>query len=118
MTSRYVYEVGLRCKLNIFPLIADSGVDLPYAVYQRLEQQPQDNKDGVGFYTSRYTVRFVSSTYQQSVDMLTKYTQEIYTGTTDFGVEIQDVKVEDAGEEWSDGCFIQSINLTIEYNLI
>lgn len=50
--------------------------------------------------------------------MLTKYTENIYLGDTEFGIHVQDVKVEDAGEDWVDGYFIQTINLTIEYNLI
>ena len=113
--SQYVYQIGLNCGYNIFPLIADSGVDAPYVVYKRNEQLPNENKDGIGYYTASYSINFIASSYAQSVEMLTKYTEAIYTGDTDFGVVVTDVDIQDAGEDWVEGYFIQSINLTINY---
>lgn len=109
--SKYIYSVAQRANLKIYPLIADSGATAPYLVYQRNEVG-NENKDVLS--VANFSVKCISQNYANSLELVDQFQNNLFTGECG-EFEIDSYYIEDGGEDWNEGYFIQTINITVYY---
>lgn len=125
--SIYLKKVCENAKLTYYPLIGDADASAPYVVYQRLSQELDNSKDGELGMNASFIVKFVASTYSESLEMMKLFAENLFIeeGTeTDNEEEtpfeefsVVDVSIIDNGEEWSENYFINTITVNVTYNL-
>lgn len=109
-------ELVQYVKDKIYPLIADEGTTYPFIIYRRNSIEPESNKD----YTNEsdnIEIYVVTDTYEESVEVAQLVRQALEHKKGSFSnIEIEDITLRDASEDFIDNAFIQILNFNIELN--
>lgn len=101
---------------KIFPLIADKGTSFPFIVYRRDSLTPSSNKDSLIYDTQvRMSMIIASSDYRQGLGICSKVIDVLLAsqGRTIGGLEITDLELQDASEEYREDTFLQLLSITV-----
>ena len=106
----------LSTVLPSFPIIAEQGANFPFAVYRRIGYNTKNTKDVYNYEeTIVFEVNIAATTYAESVELAqrVKDVLEHNRGTYD-NLKINDITMMDAGEDWVNEAYIQSMRFTID----
>lgn len=98
---------------RIFPLVAEQGTLYPFIIYRRTNIDTNSNKDENGeiIYVE---LNIVSNNYQNSVEVAEQVRKILeHKSGTYSEIEIDDIEINSASEEFSEDGFIQNITLKI-----
>lgn len=97
--------------LKLFPLIADEGTTFPFVVYRRSGYSPRSDKDYRGEMLNVNLI-LAHTKYSESLRLSNEIveTLERYQDAT-----IEDIKVTDLSEDWSQDTYLQHITALIQY---
>ena len=102
---------------KIVPCIAGNDTKFPFIVWHRTGLTSNCCKDG--YYEDQVQIRLdiVASTYTSSIDIANKVRSIIEKAHTKHDtMQIEDVTIETAYEEWSNDAFIQTIIFNFKVN--
>lgn len=101
---------------RIYPLIADETTEFPFIIYQRSGFIPQNNKDQTDENVIIDLV-IASETYAESIDIAIAVREALeHIKGTFSEIEIDDIVIDDASEDYIDNTFLQSITIRIILN--
>lgn len=98
---------------KIYPIIADETTTFPFIVYQRSGFTPQSNKDQTD---ENVTVDIViaSDNYADSIDIAVRVREALEHKQGTFqGIEINDIVIDDATEDYVENTFLQNLTITV-----
>lgn len=98
---------------KIYPLIADETTTFPFIIYQRSGFTPQNNKDHTD---ENVTVDIVvaAETYAESIEIAIKVREALeHKNGTFSDIEINDIVIDDATEDYEENTFLQHITITV-----
>lgn len=101
---------------KIYPLIADQTTTFPFIIYRRSRLYQGDNKDYTDE-TANIEIYIATETYKEGIEIaeLVRESLEHKEGVL-ADIDISDIVLEDASEEFLDNTFIQNLNFKIEIN--
>ena len=109
-------ELNAKLENKKYPLIADTTTTFPFLIYRRSNVFSSKNKD---YSNESVTVEvlIISDKYKEGIEIaeLTRSAIEGKNGVIE-GIEIEDIIMEDAYEEYVDDSFIQVLNFRIILN--
>lgn len=106
-------KVNERVGDKIYPIIADETTTFPFIVYQRSGFTPQSNKDRTD---ENVTVDIViaAETYAESIDTAIRVREALEHKQGTFqGIDINDIVIDDATEDYAENTFLQHITITV-----
>lgn len=93
-----IYNILSGLSITGYPLVADKGAKIPFAVYRRIDSDTTKDIDT----ELTYEIKFVAGTYSESLQLLNTFLDsQNYIG------------YEDGGEDYQDNYFINTIQVTI-----
>ncbi len=96
---------------RVFPIVANEGTSMPYAVYMRDGLSAEKTKDGIASITPTFSVNIVASTYFEGLSIADDVIGNVLSMTsTDFNVSPALVS---SSEEYTEEGFIQTLTFTI-----
>ena len=101
---------------KVFPLIADEGTTFPFIVYRRSSLLPSNTKD-IYNYKELATLEVIiaASSYNQSINIAEEVRAKLEHNIGSYnGINIGEIKVIDASEEYLEDSFIQKLTIQIE----
>lgn len=106
----------LSTVLPSYPIIAEQGANFPFSVYRRLGYYPKNTKDVYNYEeTVVIEVNIAATTYAESVELAqrVKDVLEHNRGTYE-NLNINDITMVDATEDWLNEAYIQSMRFNID----
>lgn len=98
---------------KIYPLVADIETKFPFIVYKRNSIQPVTSKDKIIYHSIAYVeVVIASDKYEQSIEVAEYVISALKAGTFN-GLQIKDIALENAEEDYQDNTFIQKLTIKI-----
>ena len=109
-------ELNAKLKNKKYPLIADTTTTFPFLIYRRSNVFSNKNKD-ISNESVTIEILIISDKYKEGIEIaeLTRSAIEGKNGVIE-GIEIEDIIMEDAYEEYVDDSFIQVLNFRIILN--
>lgn len=102
---------------KIYPLVADLGTSIPFIVYKRSGIEPTDTKDCICQKVVYVEVVMASDNYNESVELASLVENALHNKRGTYaGINITDIKLEDADEDFIDDTFIQTLTFKIKTN--
>ena len=102
---------------NIFPIVAEEGTNTPFVVYRRVGLVSNCSKDGTYEDDVRVEIRAVCSTYEQSINVISRIRELFEKQHFRYdNMEINDVTIESASENYEYNAFTQLLNLNLKIN--
>lgn len=104
-------KVLQKANVTIYPVVAPESAGNEYVVYKRNSLDGYQLKGRVTpLQKASYTINVVSDQYAKVIGL----TQKILDTLGDYSdAEILDINIDDLSEDYSEGFFIQTINVTI-----
>lgn len=102
--------------LPSYPIIAEQGANFPFAVYRRIGFQTKDSKDIYNYEeTVVIEVIIAAQTYAESIELAqrVKDALEHNRGTYE-NLKINDITMTDAGEDWVNDSYIQTMRFNVD----
>lgn len=111
-------DVDVVNKVNkkIYPLVADQSTTFPFIVYRRTGLEPSTTKDRY-IYSSSAIIQIViaSENYNDSVDIAEKVKDALIGKSGIYSnIEILDITLINADEDYFEDTFIQTLTLNIK----
>ena len=115
--GKVIYTILVKNKITkVFPLVADEGTTFPFIVYKRSGLEPSNTKDRFN-YSELATLDIIvaASTYQESINLaetvknILEHKRGVYND-----INIADITLEDADEDYLENTFIQKLTFKIE----
>lgn len=110
----------LKDIIDIYPLIAPAQTTGTFAVYKRGGLRVDNTKDGYNYQeVCNLEIIIVSQTYLESVEkaidvkLYLEHLHGTYMTAKDEVIEIADITLIDASEDWSNDAYIQTMNFQI-----
>nr|DAJ20170.1 MAG TPA: hypothetical protein [Siphoviridae sp. ctTYz13] len=109
-------ELNDKLKNKKYPLIADTTTTFPFIIYRRSNVFSLKNKD-ISNESVTVEILIISDKYKEGIEIaeLVRSAIEGKNGVIE-GIEIEDIIMEDAYEEYVDDSFIQILNFRIILN--
>lgn len=107
-----------RVQNKIYPLIADTGTTFPFIIYKRTGIEPSDSKDRFIYNEDTYVdVVIASDKYNENIEIadLVKAALQGKKGNY-FNIEVYDIRMTDADEDYIEDTFIQNLTFNIKTN--
>lgn len=102
---------------NIFPIVAEEGTNAPFIIYRRVGLISTCSKDGTYEDVARVEIRAVCSTYEQSINIISRIRELFEKQYFRYdNMEINDVTIESASENYEYNAFTQLITLNLKIN--
>lgn len=102
---------------NIFPIVAEDGTQYPFVTYKRTGLSSNNCKDGYYEDIVRVEIKAICATYIQSIEVINRIRQLFEKQHFDYeDMEIEDVAIENASENYEYNAFTQTINLVFKIN--
>lgn len=103
---------------KIYPLIADTGTTFPFIVYKRTGIKPSDSKDRFIYSEDTYVeVVIASDKYNESIEIADMVKDALQGKRGDYsGINIYDIGMTDADEDYIEDTFIQTLTFNIKTN--
>lgn len=102
---------------NIFPIVAEEGTNTPFIIYRRVGLISNCSKDGTYEDVVRVEIRAVCSTYEQSINIISRIRELFEKQYFRYdNMEINDVTIESASENYEYNAFTQLITLNLKIN--
>lgn len=102
---------------NIFPIVAEDGTQYPFVTYKRTGLSSNNCKDGYYEDIVRVEIKAICATYIQSIEVINRIRQLFEKQHFDYeDMEIEDVTIENASENYEYNAFTQTINLVFKIN--
>ncbi len=101
---------------NVFPLVADEGTTYPFVVYKRAGLQHSNTKDRFN-YQELATVEVIvaANNYTESIDIAKQVMYRLeHTRGKYCDINISEIKLIDASEDYIEDAFIQKLIFNIE----
>lgn len=101
---------------NVYPLVADEGTTFPFIVYRRIGLTPSSTKDRFN-YKEMATVELIvaSSTYDSGVELAEQVKSTLLGKRGTYNeINIGDIYLEDADEDYLEDTFVQKLTFNIE----
>lgn len=103
---------------KIYPLVADKGTTFPFIVYRRESITPSSNKDSI-IYDENAVVNILiaSDSYSESVEIASLVADSLSSamiGKQISGITIEDIRLENTQEDFSDDTFLQILTYNIK----
>lgn len=101
---------------KVYPLVADEGTTYPFVVYRRSGLIPASTKDRYSYKESA-TVEIIvaSNSYPESIDVAEQVKQKmVNTRGTYSGLNVGEITLTNADEDFIEDTFIQKLNFNIE----
>ena len=111
-------KVKEKVKSKIYPLVANQGTTFPFIIYKRTGIEPVTSKDR--FICSELTtvdVTVASDRYDESIE-LAELVKDTLSGKNGIysGINIIDINMISAGEDYIEDTFIQTLTFNIKTN--
>lgn len=117
MINDEILTKTLKVGDNIFPIVAEEGTNYPFIIYKRTGLVSNGCKDGYYEDTTRVEIRTVCSTYEQSINIINRIRELFERQHFVYnGMEINDVTIEGASENYEYNAFTQLLNLNLKIN--
>lgn len=99
---------------KIYPLIADYTTTFPFIIYRRSGLYPQSNKDYIDE-SVNVEIYIATETYKEGIELaeITRKSLEHKEGVFS-EIDITDITLQDASEEFIDNTFIQNLKFKID----
>lgn len=115
--GQVIYQILNQSGINnVYPLVADEGTTFPFVAYRRVGLRPASTKDRYNYSELAVIDLLVaSSDYKSGIKLATKikhlleHTRGIFNG-----INIGEITLADAQEDYIDNTFIQKLTLNIE----
>ena len=103
---------------SIYPLIADTGTTFPFIVYRRTGIEPSDSKDRFIYKEDTYVeVVIASDKYNESIEIADLVKDALQGKKGNYsGINIQDIRMTNADEDYIEDTFIQNLTFNIKTN--
>ena len=103
---------------KIYPLIADTGTTFPFIVYRRTGIEPSDSKDRFIYSENTYVeVVIASDKYNESIEIADLVKDALQGKKGNYsGINIHDIRMTNADEDYIEDTFIQSLTFNIKTN--
>lgn len=103
---------------KIYPLIADTGTTFPFIVYRRTGIEPSDSKDRFIYSENTYVeVVIASDKYNESIEIADLVKDALQGKKGNYsGINIQDIRMTNADEDYIEDTFIQNLTFNIKTN--
>lgn len=113
----FIKEALKNITTNIYPIIAENGTNFPYVIYERTGMEYLKCKDGIYQQGADITIKVVTATYYQGIDLATSITEHLTNNkfTWDDNTIIT-VEMTGGNEAWNEEAYIQTIYLKINLN--
>ena len=111
-------NIKAKVDTKIFPLIAAEGTSFPFISYKRSGLETANSKDKFIYKEIIYVDVFIASTsYNESLEIadLVRHTLEKSKGIY-AGIDIQEIELINADEDYIEDTFTQILNLNIKIN--
>ena len=107
-----------RVQNKIYPLIADTGTTFPFIVYRRTGIEPSDSKDRFIYKEDTYVeVAIASDKYNESIEIADSVKDALQGKRGNYsGINIQDIRMTNADEDYIEDTFIQNLTFNIKTN--
>lgn len=108
-------SVKQRVDKKIFPLIAENGTTFPFIIYKRTSIIPYTSKDRfIHQENATVDVLIASDKYFDSIEIADIVKDALQGKKGEFsGIEVKDINLEDAQEDFTDDTFIQNLTFKI-----
>ena len=102
--------------LPSYPIIADQGANFPFSVYRRLGYQVKNTKDIYNYEeTIIIEVNIAATTYAESIALAQRVKDQLEHTRGEFeNLKINDISMTDAGEDWVNDAYIQTMRFNID----
>lgn len=103
-------------KNSIYPIIAENGASLPFAVYQRNSITPTFCKDGCYEDYVNLTIKIVSATYHQGINIANDVRKQMTMHN--YNTDTMTINSEFSGgdESYENDEYVQTLNFNITIN--
>lgn len=102
---------------NIYPLVAENGTNFPYVIYERTGMGYTSCKDGIYQQNADITIKVVTATYHNGVEMASDITDHLTKNTFTWDDQTRiTVELTGGNESWNEEAYIQTIYLKINLN--
>lgn len=101
---------------NVYPLIADQGSTYPFIIYRRNGVNHADSKDRFN-YQEVITLEIIvaADNYSESIDLAEKVMYRLESTRGEYNkIQIQEIKLVDASEDYLEDAYIQKLTFKIE----
>lgn len=100
---------------NVFPLVADEGTTYPFVVYRRSALVPSSTKDRYSYQEmASVEVIAASNSYPESITVADEIRKKMEnTRGTFSGINIGEITLTNAEEDYLEDTFIQKLNFNI-----
>lgn len=101
---------------KVYPLVADEGTTYPFVVYRRSGLAPASTKDRYSYKESASVeIIIASNSYPDSINLAEQVKAKMQnTRGTYSGLNIGEISLTDADEDFIEDAFIQKLNFNIE----
>lgn len=109
-------EVNTILGNKIFPLIANNSTTFPFAVYRRASVDITGTKDLYNLEeVAAVEIAIAAETYPESIEAVKKIHDALINKKGMFeGIDIKEIKIGDALEEYIDDAYVQTLKVTIK----
>lgn len=119
--GKAIYKIlseSLESKVQIYPLVADNGTTFPFIVYRRRSILPATSKDRFVYQScATYEISIASDNYNETIEIADNVIQILngIKGTYN-DIDIQNIEVFDASEDFIDDTYTQTLTLKLYIN--
>ncbi len=106
-------EISAATHNQIFPIIAEENTTCPFVVYQRINTNFISSKDFIQKNDDMIEIKVVSDEYKEGVNLAEKICDEMLQQHNN--LDIRQIQLNNASEEWNENKFIQTLTFTIKY---
>lgn len=111
-------DIKQRVNNKIFPLVAENNTTFPFIVYKRTGIETADSKDRFIYKeASTIDVLIASDKYNDSIEVADLVKKALQGKKGEYsGINVQDINMIDATEDFTEDTFIQNITFKIHNN--
>lgn len=106
-------EISAATHNQIYPIIAEENTTCPFVVFQRLATNFIGNKDFIQKNDDVVEIKIVTEEYKEGVKLAEKICDAMLQQHN--SLNLRQIEINNASEEWNENKFIQSLTFTIKY---